>query len=92
MNKSKHILTIVVLTLVSLPVWAQKESGGERLRDRYRQATDLYQKQKYAAAQQIFDQVVPASVDWLTASDAAYYAAVCSEKLDNNDAYYRLEE
>ena len=92
MNKSKHILTIVVLTLVSLPVWAQKESGGERLRDRYRQATDLYQKQKYAAAQQIFDQVVPASVDWLTASDAAYYAAVCSVKLDNNDAYYRLEE
>lgn len=92
MNKSKHILSIVALMVLSLPVWAQKETDGERLRERYLQATDLYQKQKYAAAQQIFDQVVPASVDWLTASDAAYYAAVCSEKLDNNDAYYRLEE
>ena len=92
MNKSKHILTFVAAVLLALPVWAQKETDGERLRDRYRQATDLYQKQKYAAAQQIFDQVRPATVDWLTASDAAYYAAVCSEKLDNNDAYYRLEE
>ena len=88
----KRILITLMLLCTALPVWAQKETDGERLRDRYRQATDLYQKQKYAAAQQIFDQVVPASVDWLTASDAAYYAAVCSEKLDNNDAYYRLEE
>ena len=92
MNNTKQVFTIVVLMALALPVWAQKESAGERLRDCYRQATDLYQKQKYAAAQQIFDQVIPASVDWLTASDAAYYAAVCSEKLDNNDAYYRLEE
>ena len=88
----KKTLIILMLLCTGVPVWAQKETGGERLRDRYRQATDLYQKQKYAAAQQIFDQVIPASVDWLTASDAAYYAAVCSEKLDNNDAYYRLEE
>ena len=87
----KTIITALMLG-AALGAWAQKETGGERLRDRYRQATDLYLKQKYAAAQQIFDQVVPASVDWLTASDAAYYAAVCSEKLDNNDAYYRLEE
>ena len=92
MKNSKHFLTFVALVALSLPVWAQKETDAERLRDRYRQATDLYQKQKYAAAQQIFDQVIPASVDWLTASDAAYYAAVCSEKLDNDDAYYRLEE
>ena len=92
MNNTKQVLTFVALMAVALPLCAQKESAGERLRDRYRQATDLYQKQKYAAAQQIFDQVIPASVDWLTASDAAYYAAVCSEKLDNNDAYYRLEE
>ena len=87
----KTIITALMLG-AALGAWAQRETDGERLRDRYMQATDLYQKQKYAAAQQIFDQVVPASVDWLTASDAAFYAAVCSEKLDNNDAYYRLEE
>ena len=72
---------------------AQKDAGGERQRELYRQATDLYQKQKYAAAQQIYDQIA-AQADRadLTAADACYYAGVCSEKLDNDDAYYRLEE
>ncbi len=88
----KKTVMIALLLGAAVGAWAQKETPGERLRDLYRQASDLYQKQKYAAAQQIFDQVIPASVDWLTASDAAYYAAVCSEKLDNNDSYYRLEE
>jgi len=92
MNNIKHIMTVVAFVVLTLPAWGQRVTDGERLRERYRQATDLYEKQKYAAAQQIFDEVIPASVDWLTASDAAYYAAVCSEKLDNNDAYYRLEE
>ena len=68
-----------------------------------RQADDLYRKQKYASAQQLYDQVSgQGSVvsgrwadykgDFVTVSDAAYYAGVCSEKLDNNDAAYRLEE
>ena len=75
------------------PLMAQKDAGGERQRELYRQATDLYQKQKYAAAQQIYDQIA-AQADRadLTAADACYYAGVCSEKLDNDDAYYRLEE
>ena len=88
----KKILISLLLLGATLGGWAQRETSGERLRDLYRQATDLYQKQKYAAAQQIFDQVRPQEVDWLTVSDAAYYAAVCSEMLDNNDASYRLEE
>lgn len=87
----KTVITALLLG-AALSCWAQRETADERQRDLYRQATDLYQKQKYAAAQQIFDQVVPDGTDRLTASDAAYYAAVCSEKLDNNDAYYRLEE
>ena len=88
----KKTLISLLLLGATLGGWAQRETSGERLRDLYRQATDLYQKQKYAAAQQIFDQVRPQEVDWLTVSDAAYYAAVCSEMLDNNDASYRLEE
>ncbi len=72
---------------------AQKNVDGQSQRELYRQAMDLYQKQKYAAAQQIYDQIASqaAQAD-LTAADACYYAAVCSEKLDNDDAYYRLEE
>ncbi|MGX8713323.1 MAG: tetratricopeptide repeat protein [bacterium] len=73
---------------------AQKTTPADRQRQLYRQAADLFQKQKYAAAQQIFDQIAygAANRSDLTVSDAAYFAAVCSEKLDNNDASYRLEE
>ena len=73
---------------------AQRETSGERQRALYRQATDLYQKQKYAAAQQIYDEIAGGNEGRadLTTADACYYAGVCSEKLDNNDACYRLEE
>ena len=72
----------------------QKVSTQERQRTLYRQAMDLYGKQKYAAAQQIFDEIAQGTADRadLTTADACYFAGVCSEKLDNNDASYRLEE
>ncbi len=72
----------------------QKVSTQERQRTLYRQAMDLYGKQKYAAAQQIFDEIARGTADRadLTTADACYFAGVCSEKLDNNDASYRLEE
>ena len=97
MNDSKHLTTLMVLLALALPAWAQRETATGRQEALYRQATDLYGKEKYAAAQQLFDR----TVEWQTATgncqlsvaaDAAYYAAVCSEKLDNNDAAYRLEE
>ena len=73
---------------------AQKATPAQRQAESYSRATDLYQKQKYAAAQQLFDQIASSAQGRadMTTADAAYYAAVCSEKLDNNDAAYRLEE
>jgi len=90
----KRIIMIAALLVACLGAVAQKETGGEQQRELYRQAMDLYQKQKYAAAQQIFDQIAGRQEDRadLTSADACYYAGVCSEKLDNDDAYYRLEE
>ena len=83
---------MAAMLLVPLTLSAQKKSGDERQADRYRMAMDLYQKQKYAAAQQIFDEVAGSSESGEWRAEAAYYAGVCSEKLDNDDAYYRLEE
>ena len=83
------------MSALTLPAWAQRETTAARQDVIYRQATDLYQKQKYAAAQQLFDQAVgwqDGNCQLSVTADAAYYAAVCSEKLDNNDAAYRLEE
>ena len=87
---------IGLMGLTGSLTYGQKETGDERTTGLFRQAMDLYQKQKYSAAQQIFDQVAAlgatADAQWLTISDACYYAGVCSEKLDNDDAYFRLEE
>lgn len=90
----KKILIVLMLLVPVIGALAQKETPSERQRDLYRQATDLYQKQKYAAAQQIFDQIVAdgAGLGDLTTADACYHAGVCSEQLDNNDASFRLEE
>ena len=95
--KTKRLLLMAMLGVMcaaSLPARGQKELPEQRQRDLYRQATDLYMKQKYAAAQQIFDEIAQGAADRadLTTADAWYYAGVCSEKLDNNDAGYRLEE
>ena len=90
----KRILTFALLLAVALGAAAQKKTADERQRDLYRQATDLYQKQKYAAAQQIYDQIAAerAGKPDMTTADACYFGGVCSEKLDNDDAYFRLEE
>ncbi len=92
----KKILIVMMLLAPMLAATAQKETAAQRQRSLYRQATDLYEKQKYAAAQQIYDQVYAQHTDadgqLGVASDAAFYAAVCSERLDNNDASFRLEE
>ena len=89
----KKIFLALAMMAMLVPAWAQKTTADERRRELYREAMDLYGKQKYAAAQQIFDEIASgtqARTD-LTTADAYYYAGVCSEKLDNNDASYRLE-
>ncbi len=90
----KKIFLALVLTASLAPVWAQKTTTDDRRRELYREAMDLYGKQKYAAAQQIFDEIALGTLSRtdLTTADACYFAGVCSEKLDNNDASYRLEE
>ena len=94
MKKLFLVGLIGLMGLMGSDVWGQKVSGEQRQRELYRQATDLFGKQKYAAAQQIYDEIAQGAADRadLTTADACFYAGVCSEKLDNNDAGYRLEE
>ncbi|MDY6371365.1 MAG: tetratricopeptide repeat protein [Bacteroidales bacterium] len=90
----RRLTVILALACLTGTAAAQKATPAERQDDLYRRATDLYQKQKYAAAQQIYDQIAQGNEGRadLTTADACYYAGVCSEKLDNDDASYRLEE
>ncbi|MBR1765939.1 MAG: tetratricopeptide repeat protein [Bacteroidales bacterium] len=82
------------MVLTGSMAWGQRTTDESRQRELYRQAMDLYGKQKYAAAQQIFDEIALGNKGRadLTTADASYFGGVCSEKLDNNDASFRLEE
>ncbi|MBQ7280227.1 MAG: tetratricopeptide repeat protein [Bacteroidales bacterium] len=64
---------------------AQKQTPEMRQSALYDQAMDLYVKEKYAAAQHLFDRIE-------ASDDAEYYAAVCAVKLNNDDAVARLDD
>ena len=94
MQRIKSLLVIVALAMAVQPVFAQKSSSEEAVRRLYRQAVDLYQKEKYASAQNLFDRLTAegTGVDAEMASEAAFYGAVCAERLGNRDADFRLTE
>ncbi len=60
----------------------------------FRNAYDLFEKQKYAEAQDAFDKFVFNSRDKneLLAVDAEYYAALCAMELFHKDAEIRLKQ
>lgn len=60
----------------------------------YRNAYELFQKQKYAEAQDGFDKIVFNAKDKneLLAIDAEYYAALCAVELFHKDAEIRLKQ
>lgn len=58
----------------------------------YNRGLELYDKEKFAAAQKHFDWYERISSDPLGKANAAYYAAVCALELFNNDALPRLNQ
>lgn len=59
----------------------------------FRNGLDLFEKQKYAEAQDVFDGIVMAAKDQndLFVTDAEYYAAICAMELFHKDAEVRLK-
>ena len=94
MQQIKSLIVIAILALSPMGLFAQKSSSDEAVRQMYYQALDLYQKEKYASAQNLFDKLTVSAldVDAQMAMDARYYGAVCAERLTNNDADFRLTE
>ena len=78
MQRIKFLLVIAVVLWTAQPVFAQKSSSDEAVRRLYRQAVDLYQKEKYASAQSLFDKLSAdaAAVDAEMASEACFFGAV----------------
>lgn len=89
---AKNLIVTLFLATVPATVCAQKENSWQQRETSFQQAQDLFDKEKYANAQQLFDQLSAQQkgLSPQTADDAAYYAAVCANKLDNDDAEFRL--
>ena len=86
MQKTYNVAFTLFFMLVASATVAQERSLTDAESER---AHDLFVKEKYSSAQFLYDRIAQSDPQ---NSDAAYYGAVCSEKLNNDDARYRLEE
>ena len=90
----KRILSFFIAALaVATMSMAQGRMSSPSTTRLLNEANDLFRKEKYAVSQQLFDRYQSCS-DALAdkKSEACYYAAVCSERLRNDDAEFRLSE
>ena len=88
-----RILSIITLCLgIGLATVAQKPYSFDTPEAKYQNALELFYKQKYAPAQEQFQVLIDEypNFDTELKVNAAYYSALCSVYLFNNDAEYRL--
>ena len=92
-KKFSYIILFSGFLFMALPALrAQKSHYFTTEEYEYRKAQDLYEKQKYVAAQKLFDQIVrkdQGNENFLTVL-SEFYAAKCAVYLFNNDAEFRL--
>lgn len=91
MNSNKLCFVSLFLFLFSNAI-AQKTLNNEHAYKIYKDAYELFLKEKYAPAQQLFTQYINTTADRETAINARYYAGVCAMELFNADAIAALTE
>ena len=93
MKQQLHILFVTFLLAVSLILPAQKNLS-YHLNSNYQRGLELFQKQKYNAAQQFFKQVLQDTKQErsIEKTNAEYYITLCAINLTNDDAEMLLEK
>lgn len=91
-NLRKAVVFFLFLTGVLQGIRAQETDFYRAPADIYRKAVELYRQANYGAAEKMFDWYVSRLPEKqnLKAENAAYYAADCAVKLQENDAMVRL--
>lgn len=90
----KRGLMLLALLLSAQIGWGQGYSEPADQATTYNSAMDLYQKEQYANAQQLFKRYVANATDEVNhrKSNAEYYAAMCAILLNNDDAEYLIAQ
>lgn len=95
MKRRTSVLLIFFLVLGNFGLLRAQESLHHSALDAlYYRALDLYQKEVYPAAQQLFIDFVEKSTDEVNhlKSNAVFYSAMCAIELNNSDAEYKLAQ
>ncbi len=93
MNNSK-IIGLIVGVFISVCVVAQKTNIYTHPDAEFEKAIELFQKEKYGAAQKSFTNIVASHSDPhnLVRIDAEYYNAICASELFNKDGELYLKQ
>ncbi len=91
MQRIKYLVIILYALISSHAIVGQNTITETRISE-YQRALDLFEKEKYASAQHIFEKFVEenAQIKDEYTINAYYYDAVCAQYLSNNDACYKL--
>jgi tetratricopeptide (TPR) repeat protein len=91
MNKFKAAVLVI---LISVSVYAQKTQIYRDLDNDFKTGIELFQKEKFGAAQKNFTKIIQSHVDpqSLIRIDAEYYKAICAVELFNKDAEWLLKQ
>ncbi|MBI5220037.1 MAG: tetratricopeptide repeat protein [Bacteroidia bacterium] len=79
---------LLAFVLISAAVYSQKTLIYDN--PYMKSATDLFDKQKYGAAQKKFQEIIKSDADLSIKTDAEYFSALCAIELFNADAEYLL--
>lgn len=93
MIKSRFALILILFTIFSPDLFSQQSSGIPLPGEGQKTALDLFAKEKYGAARNLYTTLLPAS-DLLIAFDAEkdYYISASAAELEHGDAAALLEE
>lgn len=88
----RTILLSIFLVLLVTYASGQKTLIYKQPEAKFRDAKELFEKEKFAPARKLFQEVISQIKDEksLLYADAAYYAAICSAELFSKDADYEL--
>ena len=92
MNRKKSVLIINFLFMVFSQVVSQVSFSGSDLGSEFNRGMDLFNKEKYAPAIQLFDSYIKNDdgTNIIRHDEAEYYAAMSALKLFNPDSEYRM--
>lgn len=93
MGLYRILLLCGFISLLAPSAFAQRTQDLVAPDAEFRNGLDLFEKQKFAEAQDVFDGIVAAAKNQndLFVTDAEYYAAICAMELFHKDAEIRLK-